>query len=150
MNLFFKLCWFGIVFSSSSGLNSVYAQQPYIPGVTDISSVTTLSNLSAKEFRLFVQKGCQDSSHFAMERHEWVGQVHYRGDLQAYVIVYGEPNTFDTERTGVVCNLANAKDWLVKTVTFSGRYFHASGIKPQHGGDHNYYLYVTAIRAGGR
>lgn len=140
--------WLVSLIGGSLLLTSVYAQQPHIPGVTDITSVTTLSNLNSAEFHLFVQKGCRDFSHYAMERHQGVGHVSYRGDLQAYVITYGEPNTFDTVRTGLICNLANAKDWLGKTVTFSGCYFHARGLMPQHAGEHIYYLYVTAIRTG--
>jgi len=143
-----KYWWLVSLFWGSLRLTSVYAQQGHIPGVTDITSATTLSNLSSTEFRLFVQKGCRDSSHYAMERHQGVGYVRYRGDLQAYVITYGEPNTFDTVRTGIICNLSNARDWVGKTVTFSGRYFHSRGLMPQHGGEHIYYLYVTAIRAG--
>lgn len=146
MNLVHKRWWLAAVFNGPLLLTPLYAQQGHIPGVTDITSVTTLSNLNPAEFRLFVQKGCRDSSYFAMERHQQVGHVSYRGDLQSYVITYGEPNTFDTVRTGVLCTLANAKDWVGKTVTFSGRYFQVRGLMPQHAGEHMYYLYVTAIR----
>ena len=144
----FNYWWLVSLFCGSLRLTSLFAQQGHIPGITDITSVTTLSNLNPTEFRLFVQKGCRDLSHFAMEQLYQVGQLSYRGDLQAYVITYGEPNTFDTVRTGLICNLVSAREWVGKTVTFSGRYFHASGLRPQHAGEHLYYLYVTAIRAG--
>lgn len=140
--------WLISVTAGSLVVNLAIAQPGHVPGVTDITSVTTISNLNPTEFRLFVQKGCRDSSQFAMERHQQVGHVSYRGDLQAYVIIYGEPNTFDTVRTGLICNLANARELLGKTVTFSGRYFHTRGLVPQHAGEHIYYLYVTVIRGG--
>ncbi|WP_461094507.1 hypothetical protein [Spirosoma gilvum] len=148
MDLLANRWWLVGVIAGCLLLTSAKAQQGHVPGVTDITSVTTLSNLNPTEFRRFVQKGCRDSSQFAMERHQQVGHVSYRGELQAYVISYGEPNTFDTVRTGLICNLANARQWLGKTVTFSGRYFHARGLVPQHAGEHIYYLYVTVIRGG--
>ncbi|MBO0931354.1 hypothetical protein [Fibrella aquatilis] len=124
----------------------LYAQEPYIPGVTDITTITTPSELDSAGMVKFLKKSCQDTTQFVQQVVDCEGFVEYRDDLKSYVISTGVPNTIDSVWVGIVCNWPQASRWLGKRVVFNGRYFQARGFDPKYGGETIYYLHLSAIR----
>ena len=125
---------------------SVSAQQKYIPGVTDITSMTAVSTPDSVAFVRFIKKACQDSTHFIKQVKDCSGGVEYREDLKSYVISYGVPNTWDNQVTAILCNCSQASKWLGRSVIFSGRYYRALGVRRRYAGENIVYLYMTSIR----
>lgn len=132
------------------GLSSSRAQQQYIPGVTDITSMTAVSTPDSARFVLFLRKGCQDSTYFTHQVRDLVGTVMYRPDLKSYVVSYGIPNTIDSQWTGIVCNCPQIDKWLGKSIIFSGRYYQARGVMIKYGGEAILYLHVLNARLSER
>lgn len=135
-----------IILGAGTFVNSLQAQQEHIPGVTDITSVTTVSALDPDSFVRFIKKGCQDSSSFVGQVHNLKGIVGHRQDLGSYTISYALPDAIDSQYTFILCNWPQAANWLGRSVTFSGRRYLARGILPTHGGETTLYLYLTAVR----
>jgi hypothetical protein len=66
---------------------------------------------------------CRDSLSLHSEVQRVKGKVEYRNDLQAYVIDYALEDLPTTHLVGIVCNWPQAKQYIGKTVAFSGKYF---------------------------
>ena len=153
MNSFRQALLSGIFLWICCSGNTVQAQQDYIPGVTDITTVTAVSPLSPTESARFLTKNCQDSTYFIKQVHNQLGGVEYRNDLKAYVISSGDPTVIYTpdvmvcsQWTGIVCNWLEVSKWNGKSVRFDGRYFRPNGVMPKYGGEHIFYLHLQAIK----
>ena len=125
--------------------NSATAQQKDIPGVTDITSVTTISSHTPASLVRFLNKACQDSAHFIGQVEKLKGWVEHRADLQSYVISYAIENTFDSEVTAIICNWPEAGKWVGRAVTFSGRYYRGPSLLIRHAGESLVYVHLTSI-----
>lgn len=147
MRLSLLLLWFCYI------NNFVEAQQVDIPGVTDITNITTTSSLDSASSVRWMTKNWQDSTYFIRQVTNQVSTVVYRDDLKAYVLSSGDPTVVyapDTmvcsQWTGIVCNWPEASKWNNKQVHFDGRYFQARGVMVRYGGEHIFYLHLTHIQ----
>lgn len=59
------------------------------------------------------------------EAKDWEGEVRFTGTTNLYCIVYGVPNTTDTQWFGYVCNMPNEFKRGSLKVQFSGTYYQA-------------------------
>lgn len=88
-----------------------------------------------------------DEKAFVRQAVKLTGYAAKRDDLGGYVIVYGVPNTIDTEWVGIVKNLDSLNKYEGKAVAFSGNYYQAPGKQMIYGGESIYYLCLTSFRA---
>lgn len=87
---------------------------------------------------------CRDSLSQVEQVQRVKGTVLFRDDLQAYVIDYSLRDSPFTHLIGIICNWPQAKEYVNKTVSYSGKYFDLPVKNKIDGGQEKvYYLRIT-------
>ena len=70
---------------------------------------------------------CRDSLSLHSSVMRVNGRVQYRADLHAYIIDYLPGSGSAKHQIGILCNWPQAKEYVGKTVAYSGNYYHRPG-----------------------
>jgi hypothetical protein len=127
-----KLCESLLSLSDNSADGQLYLYERLTHREPNIASLTPIS--------------CQDSLSQVEQVQRVKGRVLFRDDLQAYIIDYALADSPFTHLIGIICNWPQAKDYINKTVSYSGKYFGLPD-RPKVSGKQEivYYLRITGF-----